>query len=58
VIAAFDDFLGLSRQEVAVGLMRRFGLEEAAMARVETATSHLRRNRPSQTKEAYVPLLP
>jgi beta-phosphoglucomutase len=35
VVAAFDDFVGLSRQEVAVGLMRRFGLEEAALARAE-----------------------
>ena len=34
VVAAFDDFIGLSRQEVAVGLMRRFGLEEAASARM------------------------
>jgi beta-phosphoglucomutase len=30
VIAAFGDLVGLSRQEVAVGLMRRFGLEDAA----------------------------
>jgi beta-phosphoglucomutase len=29
VAAAFEDFVGLSRKEVAVGLMRRFGLEEA-----------------------------
>jgi len=34
VIAAFGDLVGLSRQEVAVGLMRRFGLEEAARARM------------------------
>jgi HAD superfamily hydrolase (TIGR01509 family) len=34
VVAAFEDFVGLSRQEVAVGLMRRFGLEGAALARV------------------------
>lgn len=35
VVAAFGDFVGLSRQEVAVGLMRRFGLEAAARARME-----------------------
>jgi beta-phosphoglucomutase len=35
VVAAFGDFVGLSRQEVAVGLMRRFHLEEAARARME-----------------------
>lgn len=35
VVAAFADFVGLSRQEVAVGLMRRFGLEDAARARME-----------------------
>jgi HAD superfamily hydrolase (TIGR01509 family) len=35
VEAAFVDFVGLSRQEVAVGLMRRFGLEDAARARME-----------------------
>jgi beta-phosphoglucomutase len=34
VIAAFGDLVGLSRQEVAVGLMRHFGLEEAARARM------------------------
>jgi beta-phosphoglucomutase len=34
VEAAFADFVGLSRQEVAVGLMRRFGLEDAARARM------------------------
>jgi len=34
VTAAFGDLVGLSRQEVAVGLMRRFGLEEAARARM------------------------
>jgi HAD superfamily hydrolase (TIGR01509 family) len=34
VVAAFEDFVGLSRQEVAVGLMRRFGLEEAARKRM------------------------
>jgi beta-phosphoglucomutase len=33
VAAAFEDFVGLSRQEVAVGLMGRFGLEQAALAR-------------------------
>jgi len=33
--AAFADLVGLSRQEVAVGLMRRFGLEEAARARMQ-----------------------
>jgi beta-phosphoglucomutase len=32
---AFVDFVGLSRQEVAVGLLRRFGLEDAAEARME-----------------------
>ena len=32
--AAFADFVGLSPQEVAVGLMRRFGLEGAARARI------------------------
>jgi HAD superfamily hydrolase (TIGR01509 family) len=35
VEAAFADFVGLSRQEVAVGLVRRFGLEDAARARME-----------------------
>jgi len=34
VVAAFGDFVGLSRQEVAVGLMRRFRLEDAARARM------------------------
>src|SRR5215208_2841848 len=34
VVAAFGDLVGLSRQEVAVGLMRHFGLEEAARARM------------------------
>ena len=34
VEVAFVDFVGLSRQEVAVGLMRRFGLEDAAQARM------------------------
>jgi beta-phosphoglucomutase len=34
VVAAFGDLVGLSRQEVAVGLMRRFGLEDAARARM------------------------
>jgi beta-phosphoglucomutase len=34
VEAAFADFVGLSRQEVALGLMRRFGLEDAARARM------------------------
>jgi HAD superfamily hydrolase (TIGR01509 family) len=34
VVAAFEDFVGLSRQEVAVGLMRRFGLEDAARKRM------------------------
>jgi beta-phosphoglucomutase len=33
VVADFEDFVGLSRQEVAVGLMRRFDLEDAAHAR-------------------------
>jgi beta-phosphoglucomutase len=35
VEAAFADFVGLSRQEVAVGLMRRFGLEDSALARMQ-----------------------
>ena len=35
VEAAFADFVGLSRQEVTVGLMRRFGLEDAARARIQ-----------------------
>ena len=34
VVEAFKDFVGLSRQEVAVGLMQRFGLEEAARRRM------------------------
>src|ERR687890_2705476 len=34
VVAASGDLVGLSRQEVAVGLMRRFGLEDAARARM------------------------
>jgi HAD superfamily hydrolase (TIGR01509 family) len=34
VIEAFKDLIGLSRQEVAVGLMRRFGLENAARERM------------------------
>ena len=34
VVAAFGDLVGLSRQEVAVGLMQRFGLEDAARARM------------------------
>ena len=35
VIEAFKDLVGLSRQEVSVGLMRRFGLEDAARGRME-----------------------
>jgi beta-phosphoglucomutase len=35
VDAAFADFVGLSRREVAVGLMRRFRLEDAARGRME-----------------------
>jgi HAD superfamily hydrolase (TIGR01509 family) len=35
VVAAFGEFVGLSRQEVAVGLMRRFQLEDAARGRME-----------------------
>jgi beta-phosphoglucomutase len=35
VDAAFADFVGLSRQEVAVGLMRRFHLVDAARGRME-----------------------
>src|SRR3712207_1717003 len=34
VVEAFKDFVGLSRHEVAVGLMQRFGLEEAARGRM------------------------
>ena len=34
VIEAFKDLVGLSRQEVAIGLMRRFGLEDAARRRM------------------------
>src|SRR5918994_1337385 len=34
VVAAFGDLVGLSRREVAVCLMRRFGLEEAAQPRM------------------------
>jgi beta-phosphoglucomutase len=34
VVEAFKDFVGLSRQAVAVGLMQRFGLEEAARRRM------------------------
>src|SRR5215203_2343481 len=34
VIEAFKDLVGLSRQEVAVGLIRRFGLEDAARERM------------------------
>jgi HAD superfamily hydrolase (TIGR01549 family) len=34
VVDAFKDFVGLSRQEVAKGLMQRFGLEAAARKRV------------------------
>jgi beta-phosphoglucomutase len=34
VVEAFKDLVGLSRQEVAVGLMRRFGLEEPAGERM------------------------
>ena len=34
VTEAFNDLVGLSRQEVAVGLMRRFGLEGAARTRM------------------------
>jgi len=35
VVEAFKDLVGLSRQEVAVGLMRRFGLEETAHERMK-----------------------
>jgi beta-phosphoglucomutase len=35
VVEAFKDLVGLSRQEVAVGLMRRFGLADAARAHME-----------------------
>jgi beta-phosphoglucomutase len=35
VVAAFGDFVGLSRQEVAIGLMRRFHLGDAARERME-----------------------
>src|SRR3712207_9066831 len=34
VIKAFTDLVGLARREVAVGLMRRFGLEGAARERM------------------------
>jgi beta-phosphoglucomutase len=34
VMEAFKDLVGLSRQEVAIGLMRRFGLEGAARTRM------------------------
>ncbi len=34
VVEAFKNFVGLSRQEVAVGLMQHFGLEDAAQARM------------------------
>jgi HAD superfamily hydrolase (TIGR01509 family) len=34
VTEAFKDLVGLSREEVAVGLMRRFGLEDAARTRM------------------------
>jgi beta-phosphoglucomutase len=34
VLEAFKDLVGLLRQEVAVGLMRRFALEEAAHDRM------------------------
>jgi beta-phosphoglucomutase len=34
VLGAFTDLVGLSRQEVAVGLMRRFAFEEAARDRM------------------------
>ena len=34
VMEAFKDLIGLSRQEVAVGLVRRFGLEDAARTRM------------------------
>lgn len=35
VIEGFKEVVGLSRREVAVGLMERFGLEAAAHARME-----------------------
>src|SRR5215217_854796 len=47
VVAAFGDLVGLSRREVAVGLMRRFGLEESVRARM----AEFRVDRPWQ---AYV----
>jgi beta-phosphoglucomutase len=34
IVEAFKDLVGLSRQEVAVGLMQRFDLEEVARARM------------------------
>ena len=34
VVEAFKDFVGRSRQEVATGLVQRFGLEEAARSRM------------------------
>jgi len=35
LVEAFKDVVGLSRQEVAMNLMERFGLEEAARARMD-----------------------
>jgi beta-phosphoglucomutase len=35
IVESFKDFVGLSRREVAKGLMERFELEEAARARME-----------------------
>jgi beta-phosphoglucomutase len=35
VVAAFEDFVGLSRQEIAVGLLQRFRLEDAARVCME-----------------------
>lgn len=34
VVEAFKDFVGRSRQEVATGLVRRYGLEEVASSRM------------------------
>ena len=46
VVAAFGDLVGLSRREVAIGLMRRFRLEDAA-AREWPRSAWTRRGRPT-----------
>lgn len=40
VIEGFKDFVGLSRKEVAEGLLKRFGLEDAARARMDKFHVH------------------